>query len=86
MRNPGINVNWGIDTLHGAERLAERGITPAQVNNWVTNGKALQQAPDKWLLITEEGAAVVNSAGRLITTYSRVDYDANMLAILKQLF
>lgn len=53
---------------------------------WVKTGKALQQAGDKILYITQQGAVVVNKAGQVITAYTSQYFDANMWEVVKKLF
>ena len=45
------------------------------VDSWVANGKTLKQ-----------GAAVVTTEGKLVTTYSSKDFDENMINIVNQLY
>lgn len=81
VENPSIKVNWDAFAEHGLERMAQRGVTQEMVDSWVANGKALQQGANKYLFVTKEGAAVVTSEGKLVTTYSE-----NMTNIVKQLY
>uniref|UniRef100_UPI003261B18D RHS repeat-associated core domain-containing protein n=1 Tax=Clostridium sp. NkU-1 TaxID=1095009 RepID=UPI003261B18D len=85
-QNPNISVNWSTYAQHGLRRMAERGITQQMVDAWVATGKILQQGADKFAYITREGMAVVDKAGKLITTYSSAQYDAAMQEIVKKLF
>jgi len=86
VEHPGQKANWSNITTHGTERMAHRGVTQSMVDNWVSNGKVLKQSSGNHIYITKEGAAVLNSAGELVTTYPRANFDANMLDIVKQLF
>lgn len=79
-------INWGRTTIHGMQRMAERGVTPVMAEYWVKTGKALRQAGDKVLYVTRQGAVVVNKAGQVITAYTSQDFDENMQRIVNQLF
>ena len=79
-------VNWGNMTLHGVERMAERGITQEMINLWVKNGAAIQQSGDKVLYITRQGAVVLDQLGRVVTAYSCQEFTPEMLKIIETLF
>ena len=79
-------VNWANTTTHGMQRMAERGVTQNMVNAWVKYGQSLQQAGDKIIYITQQGAVVVDSAGKVITAYTSNYFDENMIKIVEQLF
>lgn len=65
--NPNI-VDWSKYSVHGTERLKERGISKEIVDNIVKNGKALSQNEgNKYVYITREGVAIVSKDGKLIT-------------------
>jgi len=66
--------------------MAERGVTQSMVNSWTKNGTVLQQSSGNYLYITQEGAAVLNSSGKLITTYPNSYYDATMIDVVNKLF
>jgi RHS repeat-associated protein len=85
-QNPNITINWSAYAKHGLERMAERGITQQMVNTWVSTGKVLQQSADKFAFVTREGVAVVDRAGKLITTWSSSQFDPAMQEIVKKLF
>lgn len=86
VENPSIKVNWDTYAEHGFERMAQRGVTKEMVDSWVANGKALQQGMNKYLFVTKEGAAVVTTEGKLVTTYSSQFFDENMINLVKELF
>ena len=79
-------INWGRTTIHGVQRMAERGVTPSMAEYWVKTGKALQQTGDKILYVTRQGAVVVNKAGQIITAYTSQYFDENMQRIISKLF
>jgi len=56
------------------------------VNSWVQYGKALQQSGGQTLYVTQQGAVVVNQSGQVITAYTSQYFDANMEAVVQQLF
>lgn len=72
--------------LAARKRQNKRGVTPVMAEYWVKTGKALQQAGDKVLYVTRQGAVVVNKAGQVITAYTSQDFDENMQRIVNQLF
>jgi len=86
VENPSINVNWDAFAEHGIERMTQRGVTQEMVNSWVADGKVLQQGTNKYLFVTQEGAAVVTKEGKLVTTYSSLYYDEAMIKIVDQLY
>lgn len=65
--------------------MSERGVTQSMVENWVRTGKALQQSSTV-LYVTRQGAVVLNKAGQVVTAYTGNNFDANMQAVIKQLF
>ena len=79
-------VNWAVSNSYALGRMSERGVTQSMVDLWVRTGYALQQTNGRILYITKQGAAVINSAGELVTTYSSKYFDANMRHIVEQLF
>lgn len=86
VENPGIKVIWSSATSHALSRMTERGVTNEMVENWVANGKALQQAGDKLAFITRDGVAVVTNAGKLITAYGKDYFDPAMQKLVEMLF
>jgi hypothetical protein len=86
VKNPGIKADWANTTTHGLERMAERGVTQGMVDSWVQSGKVLQQSSGNYLYITKDGAAVLNNAGKLVTTYSSANFDSAMWEVVKKLF
>ena len=79
-------IDWGRTTQHGMDRMAERGVTREMVELWAKTGKALQQAGDKILYITKQGAVVINKLGQVITAYTSADFDEGMKAVIEILF
>lgn len=79
-------INWSRTTLHGMQRMTERGVTKNMVEAWVKTGKALQQAGDKILYVTKQGAVVIDKAGRIITAYTSREFTADMREIVEKLF
>ena len=79
-------IDWTKTSIHGLERMVERGVTKDMIELWVKTGKALQQTPDKILYITKQGAVVVTNAGKIVTTYSSDYFDAEMQRVVECLF
>ena len=79
-------IDWYRTTRHGFLRMSERGVTRNMVETWVRTGKALQQAGDKILYITKQGAVVINKTGQVITAYTSKYFDANMQKIVERLY
>ena len=86
VENPGLKADWANTTAHGKERMAQRGVTQSMVDAWMEGGKVLVQNSGNYIYITKEGAAVFNSSGILITTYTSKDYDDSMWSVVKRLF
>ena len=84
-KNPNISINWSQTTNHATSRMAEIGLSQNTVSNIVKNGKAFLQPGNKYLLVTKEGAAVVDSTGKLITAYLSAYFDETMLTLLRLL-
>ena len=84
--NPNITPDWTITSVHGTERMAERGVTQGMVNNWISEGKVLKQISGNYIFISKEGAAVFTQSGKMITAYSSEYFDENMWNIIKRLF
>jgi RHS repeat-associated protein len=79
-------IDWGKTTLHGIQRMAERGVTQSMANAWVKSGKALQQSGGQILYVTKQGAVCVNKAGQVITAYTSKYFDATMKLVVEKLF
>lgn len=86
VQNPLINVNWNMNSVHGLEKMAERGITQEMVNAWVASGKALQQSGGQYLFVSKDGVAVVSQNGKLITAYTKKTFDHNMVDMVNRLY
>ena len=71
VENPGIVVDWEQYAAHGVERMQQRGI---------------QNNGSRFAYITNEGVVIVSKEGRLITAWSNMDFDSNMLEIIEKLF
>lgn len=85
--NPNIKVNWEIKGVHSKDKIEERNISKSDVEKWVKNGIPVEQIKNnKYAFVTKEGVAVVRKDGKLITAWSAIDFDKNMLEIIKKLF
>jgi RHS repeat-associated protein len=84
--NPNIIADWANTTIHGLQRMAQRGVTQKMVETWMKSGQVLQQAGDKFMYITKAGAVVVDKAGRVITAYGSKYFDSNMQNVVRKLF
>ena len=79
-------IDWGKTTWHGMQRMIERGVTQNMVEVWAKTGKALQQAGDKILYITKQGAVVIDKAGKVITAYTSQYFNPAMQEVVEKLF
>ena len=90
MHNENCGGNIGeiiVKVEHGLKRMNQRGITQEMVNDFVQNGKALSQNEgNKFAFITKSGGAVVRKEGKLITTWGKDNFDANMKKIVAMLW
>jgi RHS repeat-associated protein len=69
-------------TRHGIDQAISRGVGPAAMIDAVRNPLAvLQQGSGNYLHIGEQAAVVLNSAGRVVTTYPARMYDSAVQAI-----
>jgi hypothetical protein len=69
-------------TRHGIDQAISRGVGPAAMLDAVRNPLAvLQQGSGNYLHIGEQAAVVLNSAGRVVTTYPARMYDSAVQAI-----
>ena len=85
--DPNIKVNWEIKGVHSKDKIEERNISKSDVEKWVKNGIPVEQIKNnKYAFVTKEGVAVVRKDGKLITAWSAIDFDKNMLEIIKKLF
>ena len=75
-----------MSTTHGLERMAERGVTRAMAESWVSTGKALRQYGGQILFVTQEGAVVVNPVGKVLIAYTYEYFDGTMTVIVELLF
>lgn len=67
--------------------MQQRGMTQEMVNNIAENGKVLSQNNgNKFAYITQDGVAIINKEGKLITAWSSTDFDSSMLEIIDKLF
>ena len=84
---PNLKVDWKQYADHAInDSMVKRGITQEMVDSYVANGKALSQGNGKYAFVSRDGVAVVASNGKLVTTWSSTDFDANMLDIIDKLF
>ena len=79
-------IDWSKTTWHGMQRMIERGVTQNMVEVWAKTGKALQQAGDKILYITKQGAVVIDKAGKVITAYTSQYFNPAMQEVVEKLF
>ncbi|MCL2284845.1 MAG: hypothetical protein FWC32_00605 [Firmicutes bacterium] len=79
-------VNWTNTNTYALNRMAERGVTQGMINAWVSTGKALQQSGNKIIYITQQGAVVIDNAGRIVTAYTSQYFDATMQEVVRTLF
>ena len=79
-------INWSNTTIHGTQRMAERGVTQSMANSWVRTGSALQQSSGNTLFVTREGAVVLNASNQVVTAYTSASFDAAMTSVVRQLF
>lgn len=85
--NPNIKVNWEIKGIHSKDKLKERNISKSDVEKWVENGIPVEQIKNnKYAFVTKEGVAVVRKDGKLITAWAAIDFDKDMLEIIRKLF
>ena len=72
-------------TAHAAKRAAERGLSESVISQTVSKPLAtLQQAENKFLCISKEAAVVVTKDGKIITVYSKSEFDSVISGIVNQ--
>lgn len=85
--NPKIKINKNIPNRHSWEKLEERNIDIIDIEKWMKYGACIEQdGGNKYVYITREGTAVVRKDGKLITAWSKDNYDENMIEIVKKLY
>lgn len=85
--NPKIKINRDIPNKHSREKLKDRNIGVYDVEKWTKYGACIEQdGGNKYVYITREGTAVVRKDGKLITAWSKDNYDQNMIEIVKKLY
>jgi len=73
IKNPGIKIT--SFSKHALDRMVERGITREMMEGIVTSGKTLPRGGGRYLFVNEEGAVVLSRTGRVITTWSRTQFE-----------
>lgn len=87
INNPKIKINRDIPNRHSWEKLEERNIDIFDIEKWMKYGACIEQdGGNKYVYITREGTAVLRKDGKLITVWSRDNYDENMIEIVKKLY
>lgn len=87
VEKPSLKVDWEQYADHATnDSMVKRGITQEMVDSYVANGKALSQGNGKYAFVSRDSVAVVTSNGKLVTTWSSANFDANMLEIVDKLF
>ena len=87
IESPNVKLDWSKSTNHGLERMNQRGITSAMIEDFVNKGKVLSQDNgNRFAYITKDGVAVVSKDGKLITAWTSANFDSNMFKIVKSLF
>ena len=87
IESPKITVDWSCYAKHGTDRMQQRGITHDMVDEIVKHGKVLSQDNGKkYAFITQEGVVILSKDGKLITAWSKENFDSNMIDIIKKLF
>ncbi|MFN6738125.1 LysM peptidoglycan-binding domain-containing protein, partial [Enterococcus gallinarum] len=87
VEHPNIKVDWSKHSVHGLERLEQRGLSKQQVEDFIKDGKVLSQNNgEKFAFITEEGVAILNKQGKLVTAWGKNDFDKEMIDIIEKLF
>ncbi|MFR1296900.1 MAG: hypothetical protein ACLSBH_16600 [Coprobacillus cateniformis] len=87
VEKPSLKVDWEQYADHATnDSMVKRGINQEMVDSYVANGKALSQGNGKYAFVSRDGVAVVTSNGKLVTTWSSANFDANMLEIVDKLF
>jgi hypothetical protein len=80
--NPRLNI-MGADP-YAIGRMAERGLSPATAQFIVRQPTVvLSQAGGKHLFISPNGAVVLDNRQFIVTVYSKADFDAGILQILR---
>ena len=87
VEKPSLKVDWEQYADHATnDSMVKRGINQEMVDSYVANGNALTQGNGKYAFVSRDGVAVVTSNGKLVTTWSSANFDANMLEIVDKLF
>jgi Domain of unknown function (DUF4258) len=72
---------------HAIQRMAERGVTLDDIIETVDHPLiVLQQSRGRVLYLSDTAAVVINPEGRVITTYSASDFDANIKSLLEYVY
>jgi RHS repeat-associated protein len=82
VRNPNIRITGA--TSYAIGRLVERGCTPGMVQFTVQNAiVVLRQSTGRFYFLTTQAAVVLDPTGEIITGYTRADFDANVMQLLR---
>ena len=83
VENPGLSIA-GVNN-YAAQRALQRGMTIESMNRVVSNpAVVLEQSGGKHLFLSNEGVVVLNQNGRVVTTYSRAQFDQAIESILRR--
>ena len=69
-------------TKHGAERMAQRGVSKALAQKIIKTGYAVSQSGGTVLYFTKAGVVVLNAAGEVVTAYTSAYFDETVKAIV----
>lgn len=82
-----LEVDWDRTQVQAKNKLIERNISKKDVNNWVSNGKVVEQIKgEKFAYVTKKGVVILREDGKLITAWSNKDFDSNMKEIIKKIY
>ena len=83
VKNPNLNVN--DFSIHGMNHSITRALPSSVILNTVRNPAiVLRQSSGNYLYLTTKAAVVLNSKGRVVTTYPASMFDENILRVLNK--
>ncbi|MFR9166168.1 MAG: hypothetical protein ACLVKO_08145 [Dysgonomonas sp.] len=84
VKNPGIKIS--SFSKHALNQVITRGVSTSIIQKTIGNPVAvLKQSNGTYLYLTNEAGVVLNSSGKVITTYPASMFDVEVTSFLKMI-
>lgn len=81
-----LDIQWTGSRQHALNQMKKKGVTEAQVQSWIKNGKVIQQDTDTFMYVTKDGVAILNKQGVLQTAYGKDHFKDPIINAIQQLY